>query len=122
MIVGLGIDVVDVARIEAAISRWDRFVDKIFTQNESHYARASSNIVEKFAARFSAKEAAIKALRAPSGMSWHDLEIINEDDGAPKMILSGQALNVANQLAVKQIFVSMTHTKTIASAVVLIES
>lgn len=124
MILGLGTDLVEVARIAKSISaHGERFTHRIFTARERTYSEAKANANERFAARFAAKEAAMKALGTglSGGIRWTDIEVGNDDAGKPFLQLHGVAGEVAAKLGVKRTWVSLTHTSMTASAVVLFE-
>lgn len=115
MILGVGIDVVDIARFEAALHRTVNLRDRLFTPAER------TRPLSSLAARFAAKEALAKALGAPAGMHWQDAEIVNEDSGRPRFDLRGTVLERADALGVLSIHVSLSHDAGIASAVVVLE-
>lgn len=115
MIIGLGIDVVDVARFEAALDRTPGLRDRLFTPDERSRPSAS------LAARFAAKEALAKALGAPAGLHWQDAEVVSADDGRPRLELSGTVAQEAERLGVTRTHVSLSHDAGIASAVVILE-
>ena len=125
MIVGSGIDVCEVDRIQTAIqsSYGRRLVERVFTQLEIAYAESKANKFERYAARFAAKEAGMKALGTGwrGGLSWRDLEVANLPSGRPTLRLSGKAAEIAEQLGVRQISLSLTHTAAQALAVVILE-
>jgi holo-[acyl-carrier protein] synthase len=116
VIVGVGIDVVDIGRFEASLSRTAALRERLFTTRERGLSAAS------LAARFAAKEALAKALGAPTGMHWHDAEIVNDASGDPGFEIRGTVLARATQLAVASVHVSLSHDAGIASAVVVLES
>jgi holo-[acyl-carrier protein] synthase len=116
MIVGVGIDVVDVDRFAASIARTPALKAKLFTVGERDRGTAS------LAARFAAKEALAKALGAPRGLRWHDAEIISHDDGRPELRVTGTVAAMAESLGIKSFHVSLSHDAGIASAVVIAES
>ena len=116
MIVGVGIDVVDVARFLATLERAPRLIEKLFTPEERDVPPTS------LAARFAAKEAMAKALGAPVGMAWHDAEIISEETGRPRFEIRGTVAAQADALGVAHVHVSLSHDAGIASAVVVLES
>ena len=116
MIVGVGIDVVDVARFEEALDRTPTLRERLFTEQERERPLAS------LAARFAAKEALAKALGAPTGMAWHDAEVVSESTGTPQFEIRGSVLARAADLGVKSVHVSLSHDAGIASAVVVLES
>ncbi|MBN1805723.1 MAG: holo-ACP synthase [Sedimentisphaerales bacterium] len=126
-IVAHGIDLVDCPRIEEMLERHgDRFVQRIFTDTEQAYARANKNKVEKFAGRFAAKEAVLKLMGTGwrGKIAWTDIEVINNVNGRPEVILTGEVEKIAAELGIKHISVSITHTANfaIASAVALTQS
>ena len=126
MIVGSGIDICEVDRIQAAIqsSYGRRFLERVFTQLEIGYAESKANKFERYAARFAAKEAGMKALGTGwrGGLSWRDLEVTNLPSGRPNLRLSGKAADIAERLGVRQISISLTHTAAQAVAVVILEN
>lgn len=115
MIIGLGIDVVDVSRFAAALDRTPGLVSRLFTDAERRVGLAS------LAARFAAKEALAKALGAPSGLQWHDAEMVATDSGQPQLAIRGSVAARAAQLGVRSWHVSLSHDAGIASAVVVAE-
>jgi holo-[acyl-carrier protein] synthase len=114
--VGVGIDVVDVGRFEEALERTPTLRERLFTEQERERPLAS------LAARFAAKEALAKALGAPTGMAWHDAEVVSESTGNPQFEIRGSVLARATDLGVKSVHVSLSHDAGIASAVVVLES
>jgi holo-[acyl-carrier protein] synthase len=124
MIVGTGVDTVEVARVAAAIERFGgRFVQRVFTDDETRYCRSKHNVYERFAARFAAKEAAMKALGTGwrHGIAWRDFEVRREPSGRPSMHLAGTAAEIAARMGVKRVSLSLTHTETQAMAFVIFE-
>lgn len=115
-VVGVGIDVVDVERFEESLERTPGMVGRLFTPAESRLQVAS------LAARFAAKEAIAKALGAPAGLAWQDAEVVTEESGQPRLVLSGTVLARADALGVSHVHVSLSHDAGIASAVVVLES
>jgi holo-[acyl-carrier protein] synthase len=126
LIVGSGIDICEVDRIQTAIqsSYGRRFVERVFTQLEIAYAESKANKFERYAARFAAKEAGMKALGTGwrGGLGWRDLEVANLPSGRPTLRLSGKAAEIAERLGVRQISLSLTHTAAQAVAVVILEN
>jgi holo-[acyl-carrier protein] synthase len=116
MIVGVGIDVVDVSRFAASLERTPALREKLFTPGERDRGTAS------LAARFAAKEALAKALGAPRGLRWHDAEIVSLDDGRPQLRVMGTVAALAVKLGIVSWHVSLSHDAGIASAVVIGES
>jgi holo-[acyl-carrier protein] synthase len=116
MILGVGIDVVDVARFEQTLDRTPGMRARLFTEVERQRPLAS------LAARFAAKEALAKALGAPTGLHWLDAEIVNEATGDPRFEIRGSVQARADELGVSSVHVSLSHDAGIASAVVVLES
>jgi holo-[acyl-carrier protein] synthase len=125
MIVGTGIDIAEVPRIGEAIERFgDRFLRRIFTDGEMRYCASKANRVERYAARFAAKEAAMKALGTGwnYGVRWRDVEVTRQHGGRPTMSFHGKAGEFAAKLGVKNIALSLSHTADQAIAQVILES
>lgn len=119
-VLGIGLDVCPVERMEKATERHgERFLDRIFTAAEQAYAADRGNPGEALAARFAAKEAASKALGAPKGIGWHDVEVVPARPGehGPQLVLRGRALEVAQQRGIVRVLVSITHAGGVAAAV-----
>lgn len=116
MIVGVGIDVVDIARFEASLLRSPGLLERLFTPGERGLAVAS------LAARFAAKEAVAKALGAPGDLHWHDAEVVTEPSGRPRLRISGTVAALATELGVGNWHLSLSHDAGIASAVVIAET
>lgn len=124
MILGIGTDLAEVGRIRESIAKFgDRFLNRIYTERERRYASSKANAAERFAARFAAKEAGMKAIGTGwrSGVTWQDFEVVNERSGRPTLHLSGVALDVANHMGVSHISISLTHTQETAFAIVVLE-
>ena len=118
-IFGIGIDVIEVARVEAAIEAFgDRFLSRIFTEAEKEYCRKQNRPAVHFAARWSAKEATSKALGTGIGeaLSWKDMEVVRRQTGEPEMVLNGDGLAFSRQQGIEQIKISLTHAKNYAAA------
>ncbi|HUQ49289.1 MAG TPA: holo-[acyl-carrier-protein] synthase [Terriglobales bacterium] len=125
MIVGTGIDITEVPRIAAAIARFgDRFLQRVYTEREIAYCRSKKNAHERFAARFAAKEAAMKAIGTGlrQGVTWHDVEVGREPGGRPTILFTGKAAEFAAKLGSKRVSLSLTHTKETAMAQVILEA
>jgi holo-[acyl-carrier protein] synthase len=125
MICGSGVDLCEVSRIKDAIGRHGRrFVERIFTEREIDYSESKANSFERFAARFAAKEAGMKALGTgwSRGVTWKDFEVANLSTGRPTLRLHGKAAEIAKELGVSHIALSLTHTKDQALAIVTFES
>jgi holo-[acyl-carrier protein] synthase len=124
LILGTGVDLAEVARIRASLERFgDRFRDRIFTPHEVAYVERKANKYERYAGRFAAKEAGMKAIGTgwKRGVRWHDFEVINLPSGRPTLRLHGVAANVAQQLGVTAIQLSITHTAELGMAHVILE-
>lgn len=125
MIVGLGLDIAEVDRIEEAIARHGApFLERLFTPAEASYCERHKNRYERYAARFAAKEAAMKALGTgwSRGVRWRDIEVAREPGGKPTLHLAGVARQIADQLGVKRISLTITHSGNLALAQVIFES
>jgi holo-[acyl-carrier protein] synthase len=125
MIVGMGVDIVEVARVEAAIRRRGRaFLERVFTPREITYCERHRDKFERYAARFASKEAAMKALGTGwrRGVRWRDLEVTNLPSGKPTLELSGRSKELANELHVRNITLSITHSGSFALAQVIFEN
>ena len=124
MIIGTGVDICEVPRIAESIARFgNRFLQRVFTIQEIRYCQSKKNSAERFAARFAAKEAAMKALGTgfSRGVSWTGIEVGHAPGGRPIMLFSGKTAEIANGLGVKRISLSVTHTQTMALAMVIFE-
>ena len=125
MVLGVGTDIMEIPRIAQSIARFgDRFLHRVFTPGEILYCQRKKNAAESFAARFAAKEAGAKALGTgiSRGIAWRELEVAREPSGKPLLQLSGRAAACAQSLGVARISLSLTHTRDIALAVVVMES
>ena len=125
MIVGLGLDIAEVDRIEAAIRRHGApFLERLFTPAEVSYCERHKNKFERYAARFAAKEAAMKALGTgwTQGVRWRDIEVTREVTGKPTLRLTGAARQIAERMGANNISVSITHSGNLALAQVIFES
>lgn len=120
MIIGLGIDLVNIKRIERIINRWDQeFLQKVFTSAEIEYCHSKSNPYQYYAARFAAKEAAVKMLGKVEGISWQDIEVVKDENGKPELVFYGQAEVVADNLGIKSLHITISHEKEMAVAQVI---
>jgi len=125
VIVGIGIDVEEVARIREAMERHGRrFVDRIFSPAEIAYVERKANRFERYAARFAAKEAGMKAIGTGwrRGVRWLDFEVANLPSGRPTLRMHGVAAKVAEGLGVRNIALSLTHTAQQGVAIVILEA
>jgi holo-[acyl-carrier protein] synthase len=122
MIIGVGIDLCPISRMGRAISRHGgRLEARVFTEGERAYCRARGQPEQHFAARFAAKEALLKALGVPAGLSWHELEVVCDESGAPSLRLSGEAALAARRLGADRLHLSLTHGGDMAAAIVIAE-
>ena len=122
MILGLGVDLCPVDRLERILARHETsFIERVFTEAEQTYAKSAVNRGERLAARFAVKEATIKALRAPAGLRWRDMEVAKRHDGAPVLVLHGAAKACADTLGVTTTHVSISHAGNMAVAMVVLE-
>jgi holo-[acyl-carrier protein] synthase len=124
MIVGTGIDIAEVPRVAEAIERFgQRFVGRVFTEAEIRYCESKANRVERYAARFAAKEAGMKALGTGwnHGVRWRDVEVQRQPGGRPTLAFHGKAAEFATKMGVTNIALSLTHTADQAMAQVILE-
>jgi holo-[acyl-carrier protein] synthase len=125
MIVGTGVDLAEVPRIRRSIEKYgDRFRNRVFTPAEIAYVERKANKYERYAGRFAAKEAGMKAIGTGwrRGVTWHDFEVANLPSGRPTLKLHGVAAEVARQLGVTAVHLSITHTTELGMAHVILES
>ncbi len=126
MIVGLGLDIVEIERMSALLEKWgDRATDRLFTDREAElWQSGAAGGAARLAGRFAAKEAAMKALGVGWGPSatWHDFEIVNDDNGKPIISMTGSAEQTAGTMGVRNAHLSISHSERSACAVVILES
>ena len=125
MIVGTGIDIAEVDRIEQCIARFGtRFTERVFTPDEIRYCESKANKAERYAARFAAKEAGMKAIGTgwSRGVRWRDIEVQRLPGGRPTLAFHGKAGEFFTRLGAENAHLSLTHTKGMAMAVVILES
>jgi holo-[acyl-carrier protein] synthase len=125
MIVGTGIDIAEVPRIAESIARFgERFLRRIYTEGEIRYCESKANRVERYAARFAAKEAAMKALGTGwnHGVRWRDVEVTRQPGGRPTMTFHGKAAEFAARLGAVHVALSLSHTAEQAIAQVILEN
>lgn len=125
MIVGTGVDITEVDRIETAVKRFgDRFLKRVFTPEEVRYCMGKPNAAERLAARFAAKEAGMKAIGTGlrHGVTWQDVEVLRLPGQRPVLKFSGKAAEFAAQLGCKRTHLSLSHTADQAIAHVILES
>jgi holo-[acyl-carrier protein] synthase len=125
MVLGLGTDLIETRRVQESIDRFgERFLERIFTAEEIAYClRKKKNAAESFAARFAAKEAGAKSLGTgiSRGVSWKEFEVQRAVSGQPSLHLSGRAAELAEALGVRRVQLSLTHSRELAIAVVVVE-
>jgi len=123
MITGIGIDLIEVDRVAEKVSKETGFRELVFSQREIDYCESKANKFEHYAARFAAKEAFLKALGTgwTNGTSFKEVEILHDSNGRPKLELSGTTAITARLSANAKIFVSLSHVKASATALVIIE-
>jgi holo-[acyl-carrier protein] synthase len=124
MIVGSGIDLIEIGRIQRSVDRYGgRFLDRVYTAAEKAYCLGKRNSAESFAARFAAKEAGAKALGTgiSFGVSWLEIEVVREASGRPTLRFHGRAAQIAAGLGVARAALSITHTASLAMASVVLE-
>jgi holo-[acyl-carrier protein] synthase len=124
MILGTGVDLAEVGRIRDAIGRYgDRFIHRIYTDGEIAYVERKANRFERYAGRFAAKEAGMKAIGTgwKRGVRWQDFEVANLPSGRPTLRLHGEAARIAEKMGVKTISLSITHTAELGMAHVILE-
>jgi len=125
MIVGTGIDIAEVPRIEASIARFgNRFVHRIFTKAEIEYCESKANRIERYAARFAAKEAGMKAIGTGwnHGVTWRYVEVCRQPGGRPTIAFHGKAADFAAKLGAVHVALSLSHTQGYAIAQSTLES
>ncbi|MFP5260749.1 MAG: holo-ACP synthase [Blastocatellia bacterium] len=124
MIVATGIDIVEIARVEEVFARrGDRFRDRVFTRGEVAYCEGRASRLESYAARFAAKEAVMKALGTGwgGGVGWQDVEVVSPDAGPPSVRLHGRALDRMRAMGARKAHLSLTHSRGVAVAQVILE-
>ncbi len=124
-VVGIGVDMVEVKRIEHSIERFgERFLKRVFTEGEIAYSTSMKFPARHFAARFAAKEAVSKAFGTGIGkaMGWRDIDVHKKESGEPFLVLHGGADALAKQRAVKSAWISLSHTDHHAMAMIILET
>jgi holo-[acyl-carrier protein] synthase len=124
VIVGIGVDIVEIGRLRATLERQkDRFLRRVFTSAEQEYCAGHRDPVPHFAVRFAAKEALFKAIGTgwSKGVSWLDVEVLREGDGAPTMVLGGEGGRIAQRLGTQRVHISLSHSVENAVAIVILE-
>ena len=119
-VIGVGIDVCDVDRMRRVLARSPRFAARVFTEDEQAYCRKRRDPVERFAARFAAKEAVLKAMGVGLGAcAFREIEVVRAESGAPSLALRGAAGELAAARGIANWHVSLSHTSTVAEALVI---
>jgi holo-[acyl-carrier protein] synthase len=124
-LIGLGIDMIECARIENSLARFGtKFMQRVFTEGEIAYCQSMKYPARHFAARFAAKEALSKAFGTGIGkaMGWRDIDVRKKESGEPYVVLGGGAQSLATQRGVKSLLISLSHTDHHAVAVIALES
>jgi holo-[acyl-carrier protein] synthase len=121
-VVGVGVDVVDVARLARVLSRTPGVTRRVFGDGEVAYAGSGEESLRRLAARFAAKEAAAKALGAPSKARWREIEVVVLDDGRPTLRVTGGTAEAATAAGIRSWHVSLSHDAGVAVAVVVAET
>lgn len=122
--VGIGVDMVEVERIAGVIQEWrERFLNRIYTEGEIRYCQRKRDPYPSFAGRFAAKEAVFKALGTGlrQGVRWKEVQVVRKPGGPPTIELRGRTREISERLGVRKIFLSLSHTKGVAVATVLLE-
>lgn len=124
MIIGTGIDIIEVERIAQRVGRESGFRELVFSKDEITYCDSRTNRFEHYAARFAAKEAFLKAVGKgwSSGLLLNEIEVINETGGKPILRISGQTEKELSALSIRFIHISLSHVKSMATAIVILES
>jgi holo-[acyl-carrier protein] synthase len=124
MLIGVGIDIIEVERIAIRVGRDSGFRDLVFSKDEIRYCESKTFPFQHFAARFAAKEAFLKAVGTgwDTGLSFREIEILNDSKGKPIIRISGETEKQLLPLGIRTIHVSMSHLKSTATAVVILES
>lgn len=119
-VVSIGVDVVDIDRMRKIVARQPRFVERVFTRTERTYSEAAADSAERFAARFAAKEAGLKALGVGlGGADFVDLAVDKRDSGEPILCVTGRAANRAARLGIRSWLLTLSHSDSVACAVVV---
>ncbi|MCF7920594.1 MAG: holo-ACP synthase [Candidatus Cloacimonetes bacterium] len=122
MIIGIGTDLIEVARLEKSVNK-PAFLKKVFTDKELELCEKKQSRLQSLAARFAAKEACMKALGTgwAKGVCFYEIEILNDEKGTPRINLLGKTRDLAEKLGVQNISISLSHIKNIATATVILE-
>lgn len=121
MIIGLGTDIIEIERVRRAVNK-ENFLDSVFTEAEQTYCNGrGKNSAASYAARFAAKEAFFKAIGTGIVTRLAEVEVVNDERGAPKIFLHDKAATLANERGIKKISVSLSHSRDFATAVCIVE-
>ena len=122
MITGIGTDLIEIVRIQRAIEKNPHFMERVYTANEIAYCQRKKNVWQSFAARFAAKEAVSKALGTGIGpVGLMEIEILNAENGQPKVVLHGKALQLAADRNIQRVHLSLSHSEAYAMATAVLE-
>ena len=122
MITGIGTDLIEIVRIQRAIEKNPHFMERVYTANEIAYCRRKKNAWQSFAARFAAKEAVSKAFGTGIGpVGLMEIEILNTENGQPKVVLHGKALQLAADRNIQRVHISLSHSEAYAMATAVLE-
>ena len=120
--IGVGLDVVDIDRFRRTLERTPTIVAKLFTAGEQAYAETAKDATERYAVRFAAKEAVMKALGVGLGaIDWHDVEVVRSDTGCPSLVVTGRAAALAAEQGVTTWHLSLSHSTLVAEAIAIAE-
>ncbi|MEJ0082804.1 MAG: holo-ACP synthase [Puia sp.] len=124
MILGTGIDIIEVERIALRVGKDNGFKELVFSKDEMIYCDAKAAPFEHYAARFAAKEAFLKAVGRgwTSGLQWNEIEIVNDPNGKPTLHITGTTEKMLEPMGIRIIHVSLSHLKSMATAIVILES
>jgi holo-[acyl-carrier protein] synthase len=124
MILGTGIDIIEVERVAFRVGRDNGFKEFVFSKDEMSYCDAKASPFEHYAARFAAKEAFLKAVGRgwDTGLQWNEIEIVNEKNGKPSLRITGTTEQMLAPMGIRTIHLSLSHLKSIATAIVILES
>jgi holo-[acyl-carrier protein] synthase len=121
-LIGIGVDLVEVDRMRRTLARTPALVERLFTDAERAYCERRRDPTERFAARFAAKEAVMKALGVGLGaVGWHEVEVVRAESGRPSLALTGRAADLAAELGVVRWHLTMSHTSRVAEAIAVAE-
>lgn len=116
--IGIGVDLCDVGRMRASLARTPTLAERLFTAEERAYCEQRRDPAERYAARFAAKEAVLKAMGLGLGACrWHDIEVVRADSGAPSLRLTGTAASAAAERGIERWLLTLTHTSDLAEAI-----